>query len=105
MTRRERNARAGVPEKSKVAHIPFGMEYFLEWFWELRSYTKDREDPISPGLMTDWAHGKGILLYPWQRDTLHEMDCRFRLSLAEEIAANEKRRIATEQARGNNRRK
>lgn len=70
--------------------------YILDWFWELRSYVGDRENPISPGLMTDWQAGKGFLLSVWQRDTLHAMDVKFRDTLAAEIANNEKARAASE---------
>lgn len=55
--------------------------------------------PITPGLITDFANGEGILILPWQRGIIHAMDCAFRETLADVIVKNEEHRKRVEENR------
>ena len=94
LTRRERNQRGGAADKSPPLWLHPDYLYLVEWFWELRSFCKDRDYPITPGLISEWRAEHGIHLEDWHRQALYAMDRKFRATLSEEIAANEERRMA-----------
>lgn len=75
---------------------PDGFEHVIAWFWELRSFCNGHENPVTPSMIKDWRDLQGVLISPWEADTLFRMDRVFRATLAKEVANNEERRRASE---------
>lgn len=82
--------------KSPALFIPDGFSHMVGWFWELRSFCNDKDHPVTPGIVMDWAQCLGVLPSSWEKATLFGMDRVFRNTLSEEIAYNEERQRASE---------
>lgn len=62
----------------------------------MRSFCDDREKPITPHGLNEWAKCLGVLLSAFEKATIFAMDRVFRNTLSEEIAYNEDRRMKSE---------
>ena len=100
MTRADRNRRAGHADKTPNLWVSPDMMPLVSLFWELRGLCEDRDKPIMPGVMLDYERASGKLLHPWQRSIIFAVDAMFRVTLSEEIAANETRRMEAEKRKG-----
>ena len=102
MTRRDRFKRARKDAPSLV--LSRENEKIVSHFWELRSFCKSYEVPITPTMIVDWHSLKGVLLNRHEIDIVFAMDRVFCKAIAEEIAYNEEQKRKREERKSKARR-